>query len=67
MIIQAAARVKSLRNVDRALTAPAGRPGAGHRQRGADGADMIVPVPCGTVILESPGAQPVQSPPTRQA
>ncbi len=58
VIIQAAAHVKSLRNVDRALTAPAGRPGTSHRQRGANGADLIVSVPCGTVVLETQGAQP---------
>ena len=56
VVFQAAAAVKSLRNVERVQTAPAGRAGAGHRQRGADGADLIVPVPCGTVILKATGA-----------
>ena len=56
VLIQADARVKSLRNVERVQTAPAGRPGGSHGQRGGDGANLVVSVPCGTVVLSTMGA-----------
>jgi GTPase involved in cell partitioning and DNA repair len=58
VIIRADARVRSLRNVENVQNAPAGRAGGGQRQRGADGADLVVLVPCGTVVLAHRGARP---------
>ena len=51
--IQASAAVKSLTNVRRVQRGAAGGAGANQRQRGADGADLTLHVPCGTVVYRS--------------
>ena len=69
VVIVASARIKSLSNVRKIQMAPKGGSGGNQRRRGADGADLMLHVPCGTVVFRGPptesqqdGAQSVFSP-----
>ena len=54
VIIRASGPIKSLSNVQKIQMAPRGRAGGNQRRRGADGADLTLLVPCGTVVFRGP-------------
>lgn len=57
VVICASARIKSLSNVRKIQMAPRGRAGGNQRRRGADGGDLVLHVPCGTVVFRAPATE----------